>query len=210
MWTAINRPDFCGCPPCPLCFRWQEGDKAPMSGLHKMALDLLQKPLDDLSKEQQKELNGIARKMHKGGVAAFASPPDESPPPPADIGMSSTRRMQGWLRDRIQRAAPKPRQLTCDDVVVRQAEREATKKEKDKERNERLREAREMAKIFAEASAGQNQGGGRDPLGGVDPSYVRYCQERGIYDPREIYARFQQERMPSRPYMGIDGGSYYR
>jgi len=212
MWIAVcPQPlDFCGRPPCPLCFEWKGGDEV-VSGLRKMALDLLQKPLDGLSKDELKELNGVARKMHKGGVAAFASPPDESPPPPADIGMSSTRRLQGWLRDRIQREAPKPRQLTCDDIVARQAERDAAKKEKDKERNERLKEAREMAQILAEANKGQQdrqQYEEQQMLRNVDPQFVEYCRQRGIYSPQDIYARYQREYMtPNR--MSIDG-SFYR
>jgi len=195
MWIEVSpRPlDFCGRPPCPLCFQWGEGDKPPLSGLHKMALDLLQKPLDDLSKEERKELNGVARKMHKGGVEAFASPPDESPPPPADIGMSSTRALEGWLRERRQKEPPKPRQLTCDEVVARQAEREAAKKAERKKRDERLKEAREIAEVFAEADRGRQDRSSQEMLRGVDPGFVDYCRSRGIYDPREIFERYQRE-----------------
>lgn len=198
MWIAITpRPlDFCGQPPCPLCFQWKEGDKAPLSGLHKMALDLLQKPLDDLSKDQRKELNGVARKMHKGGIEAFASPPDESPPPPADIGMSEMRAMNGWLRERRQREAPKPRQLTCDEIYARKADQEAAEKAKRKEKQERLQEAREIAQIFAEADRGRQERQQYEEqrlLREVDPSFVAYCRDRGIFSPQEIYARYQRE-----------------
>lgn len=196
MWIAISPlpRDFCGRPPCPKCFEWKEGDQPPLSGLHKMALDLLQKPLDDLSKAQRRKLDRVGLKMHEGGISAFASPPDKSPPPPADIGMSSTRALQGWLRERRRReVTPKPRQLTCDEIYARKAEQEAAEKAKRKEKQERLQEAREIAQVFAEADRGRQQSGDEQMLREVDPSFVSYCRERGIYSAQEIYARWQRE-----------------
>jgi len=195
--AAPRRLDFCGQPPCPLCYRWtDEGGQPPINGLHKMALDLLQKGWDDLSKDERRDLEGIGRKIHKDGIAALASPPDELPPPPADIGMDSVRQIEGWLSERKRSMPAKPRVLTCDEIAERQGAKEAEQQRKAKERNERLKEAREVAQIFADAQRGQDERPQYEEqrmLRDIDPSFVSYCRDRGIMDPREIYSRWQRE-----------------
>jgi hypothetical protein len=199
MWIPLTPrpPDFCGRPPCGLCFQWQEGNGPTLGGKHKMALDLLQRSYDDLSKGERKQLDQLAKKIHRVGIAALASPPDKSPPPApmVDIGMSSTRQLEGWLKDRRRKEAPKPRQLTCDEVVALQAERDIAAKAKKKERDERLKEAREIAEIFAQTEGGQrrNQDYDQQLLRGVDPAFVRYCRDQGIFSAEAIYSRWQRE-----------------
>lgn len=205
MWVEITprRMDFCGQVGCPLCYAWRAGDNQPsMSGIEKIALDLIQKRLDELTADQRKELNGIARKIHKHGLGAFAGSPDESPPPDAaaDIGMSTAAQIDGWLRERRRTEAPKPRALNCDAIADRQAAREAEAKRKQKERDERLKEAREIAAVFATAQREQDERRQYEEqryLRGIDPGFVSYCRERGIRDPQEIAYRWQRERGPS-------------
>jgi hypothetical protein len=199
MWVPVSPlpPDFCGRPPCGLCFDWKEGADPALSGKHKMALDLLQKPFEALSKDERKALNSIAKKIHKEGIAAIATPLDENPPPSpvADIGMSSTRRLEGWLREKQRRELPKPRHLTCDEVIARQNERAKMEATKKKERDERLKEAREIAEVFAQTEAGnrRNQEYDQQLLRQVDPSFVRYCRDQGIFSAEAIYSRWQRE-----------------
>jgi len=192
MWSPVSPTpmDFCGRPPCPLCFRWQDGDSPPILGLQKIAFDLLQKSLGDLTKRERRKLYSVARRMHKGGLASLSRPIKKPPAPDAvDIGMSSARQLEGWLRDKRRKAVP-ARQLTLDEIAVRTETREAAQKAKQAERNERLKEAREIAQILAEAQPKQQSD---DALRGVDPSFVSYCNSRGIFDPREIMYRYQRE-----------------
>lgn len=197
-WVArVPMPrDFCGRPPCPLCFDWSEGESA-LSGLAKMALDLLCKPLDDATSGQRTQLNQIAKKIHAEGVGALAEPDNDSPPPAADIGMSSAQQMDGWLRERQQRPIPTDAIApTLDAIFDRKASREAEEKRKRKEREERLREAREVAQVFADAQRGQDERQRYEEqrlLREVDPAFVDYCRSRGIVSGQEIYARWRQE-----------------
>jgi hypothetical protein len=113
----------------------------------------------------------------------------------ADIGMSSTRQLEGRLKYRRQNTPPKPRQLTCDEVVARQNERAKTEAAKKKERDERLKEAREIAEVFAQTEGGnrRNQEYDQQLLREVDPSFVRYCRDQGIFSAEAIYSRWQRE-----------------
>lgn len=217
-WIAISPmpPDFCGCPPCPRCFQWQEGNGPPTSGLSKMALDLLAKPLDDLKASERRKLDGVVRKMHGGGIAALCRTPKKTPPPaPAvDIGMSSSRVLEGWLREKRRKEPPKPRVLTLDEIFARKAEQEAAEKVKRKEKEERLKEAREVAAVFAEAQRGQDERQRYEEqrlLRDVDPRFVEYCRERGISSVQEIYSRYQREYMRGPSYMvdPLKGNSRY-
>lgn len=208
MWIEIQpRPrDFCGQPPCPRCFHWQDGSSTPpLNGLHKMALDLLQKSWDDLSATERQEIEGLGRGIHKKGLAGLITTPEE--PSPAgeavDIGMSSVVQLEGWLRERKRTEQPKPRALNCDEIADRKAVREAKAAEKRKERAERMKEAREIAAVFAEAQQEQTsrqQYEEQRYLRNVDPSFVSYCRSRGTMDPREIAYLWERDRGP-RSYM---------
>jgi hypothetical protein len=180
-----------------------------ISGMAKMALDLLQKDISAVSKDERKQLKAVADRIHNEGLCVATVPADESPPPDAaaDIGMSDKAHINGWLRERRQEKPRAPRQLTCDEVYDRQNAKEAEEKRKAAERNERLKEAREIAKVFADAQPrDRGNGGEMEALqrAGVDPGFIRYMNERGIFNASEIYERAKREgamrpdlRMPS-------------
>lgn len=87
MWV-VKRPkrsDFCGCPPCGLCFDWVEpqrpvpewvtddtpipkGLQAPVDGLIKMTEDLTGKPFAEATKEEKEQVKGIAQDMHAKAI----------------------------------------------------------------------------------------------------------------------------------------------
>lgn len=76
MWvTKIPmRPDFCGCPPCPTCFDWTDGEHSPrIEGMVKFFRDLLgdKKP----TKKQKAELEKAADAIHVANKAAKTQPP---------------------------------------------------------------------------------------------------------------------------------------
>lgn len=114
MWIEINprREDFCGRPPCYLCYRWGENNGVGMSGLERMSLELTGKFLDELTEPEKVELKKAADRIHKGALMPSA-PVAELPP--ADLGMSDARHMDAWLAERKGPAVPfKPAQLTLD------------------------------------------------------------------------------------------------
>jgi glycerol-3-phosphate cytidylyltransferase-like family protein len=58
--------DFCGCPPCPLCYVWTDGDHpTPLDAIEKQALDLLgRKP----TPAERKKLREAAERVHVGNL----------------------------------------------------------------------------------------------------------------------------------------------
>jgi hypothetical protein len=116
MWIEITprRPDFCGCPPCTLCYRWGEDNGVGMSGLEKMSLELTGKFLDELTPIETTDLKAAADRIHSGALMTPLAPLAE-PPPQVDLGMSDAVHMDGWLAQHKPSAAPiKPVQLTLD------------------------------------------------------------------------------------------------
>lgn len=195
-------PDFCGRPPCPKCYAWAGGDE-PQS-LAQFALELLGRAPN---KEETKEAAKIAKRMHKQGLNVSAAP-DEEPPADTgavfvDIGMGSIEYQTRMLKQLREVPPPAPRALTCDEIADRQADREKRAKAKEKERQERLKEAREIAQVFADAQQQETKRREYNEqryLSNVDPSFVSYMRERGVVDPREISMRWEREYGP-RAYM---------
>lgn len=186
--------DFCGRPPCPLCFDWHGADSI-QDGMQHLAMELLQKPMEDLTTNQLMQLDNISNQLHDNGMVA-CKPDNSSPPPPADIGMSSARRMNGWLKHRPKPVERPEDRLNCDQVVARQQEREALEAREQKERDERLSEVREVAKAFSESKEPAMRSRRSDPLDGVPEDFLNYCYRKDIRDPREIYDRWQSYRNP--------------
>jgi len=64
MWIVKipKRYDFCGMPPCGLCFDWVEGESAPVDGIVKMARDVLGK--DSITAEEERQLIAAAEHVH--------------------------------------------------------------------------------------------------------------------------------------------------
>lgn len=141
MWIEITprRPDFCGSPPCPLCYRWGENNGVSMTGLERMSLELTGKFLDELTEAEKDELQKVADRIHAGALMVPA-PPLAEPPPVADLGMSDAAHIDGWLAQHKAPAAPiKPLQLTLDQrddwqAPAEKAVEDAAKKIKQKEK----------------------------------------------------------------------------
>lgn len=64
MWIVKipKRYDFCGMPPCGLCFDWVEGESAPVDGIVKMARDVLGK--ESITEEEERQLIAAAEHVH--------------------------------------------------------------------------------------------------------------------------------------------------
>lgn len=204
--------DFCGRQPCPKCYAWAGGSE-PQS-LARFAFELLGR---DPNKGETKEAEKIAKRMHKEGLNVTPAP-DQEPPSDTgatfvDIGMTPTEYQTRMLKQMRQTQAPKvERKFTCDEVADRQAVRDERAKAKEKERQERLKEAREIAKVFADAQQEETRRRDRDEqryLGGVDPSFVDYMRSRGVVDAREIAMRWEREYGP-RAYMSAVGKEPFR
>lgn len=138
MWIEITprRFDFCGRPPCDLCYRWGEDNGVGMSGLERMSLELTGKFLDELTPKEKEDLQKAADRIHKGALMPCV-PLDK--PPEADIGMSDAQHMQGWLAQHKSPSAPiKPVQLTLDqrddwqEPIEKKVEQDAKAKEEQK------------------------------------------------------------------------------
>lgn len=67
MWVprTPKRADYCGCPPCPLCFCWAGGESIT-DGIDQMALDMLGRPATD---GERTILQDSAEKIHAGNLA---------------------------------------------------------------------------------------------------------------------------------------------
>lgn len=144
MWLEITprRPDFCGQPPCPICYRWGENNGVSMTGLERMSLELTGKFLDELTETERTELQKVADRIHAGALMVPQPPLDK--PPDADLGMSDAAHMDGWLAQHKAPTVPiKPLQLTLDQRDDWQAPAEksvedAAKKAKDLEKLKEL------------------------------------------------------------------------
>jgi hypothetical protein len=176
MGWVVKKPkryDFCGCPPCPLCFVWQE--PAPpakteepkavakakpkvVDGMVKLALDLLGR--EPTSDSEVSQLKDIAETIHEKGVAGLT--PKKPPPSLAgsvkvveetvveiDIGLSSLDRANTFFRNLPKKKRDiKPAQPNCDEVYERAAAREEEQKAiKEAARKEKQR-MKEMVKLL--------------------------------------------------------------
>jgi hypothetical protein len=204
MWVEISprRPDFCGSPPCPVCYEWHD-DSGVLPGEEKMALDLMQKPFNTLTKSEVEQVIDVGIKIHREGLKVSAEPPTEQPPP--DIGMSRSKRLSRWLKLNVPKAPPPPRQLTCDEVIARQLDREADEKAKQEVREELIENAKEVAKAMKEVREEEQPNYNRNRrnqdsslFNGIDPDFVRYCQSKG-YSPEEVYRAWREYRMEQTP-----------
>lgn len=192
----VPRPmDFCGHPPCPRCYSWAGGDEA--SSLMQFAVGLLGRAPD---KKEFRKIDIIAARLHERGLVTADEPeqPKDDGAYFEDLGMASLEQHNGLIKA-LHQSKPVERKLTCDEIADRQADREERAKAKRKERDERLKEAREVAQVFAEADRGckeREQYEEQRLLREVDPRFIEYCRERGIFSAQEIYSRYMRS-----PYM---------
>lgn len=198
-------PDFCGRPPCPKCYAWAGGSET--QSLAQFAFELLGRTPNKAETEQSEK---IARRLHREGLSVVAAP-GESPPSDTmetvvDIGMTPTEYQTRMLKQMRTTQVPNvDRKFTCDEVADRQAVRDEQAKTQERQREERLKEAREVAKVFADAQRDERRQELQDEryLRDVDPDFVRYMRQRGVTDPREIAFSwdFEVRRNPSYRYM---------
>jgi hypothetical protein len=69
MWVprTPKRADFCGCPPCPICYAWADGNGTdPVDGIEQMARDMLGRAP---SPQEKATLEQSAEKIHIGNLA---------------------------------------------------------------------------------------------------------------------------------------------
>lgn len=103
MWVPIDPlPDyFCGCPPCPICFRWCEPAtefKPPsiIHGIDKFALDLVGVTTGNMDSAEYAQIKQLADQVHVRNLArkdAFAEADEE-------------QRMARWLAHQRKQAKP--------------------------------------------------------------------------------------------------------
>jgi hypothetical protein len=86
MWVpkVPRRPDFCGCPPCPLCYDWADEGKEVMQGFLKFCLDMLGRTLEDalsrlptpeLRDQFRNQMRELADRVHQDKVDAAGVDP---------------------------------------------------------------------------------------------------------------------------------------
>lgn len=158
MWIEITprRPDFCGRPPCQICYRWGEDNGVSMSGLERMSLELTGKFLDELTKTEKIELQKAADRIHSG--ALLVPPPMTEEPPQADLGMSDAAHLDGWLAQHKAPAVPlKPVQLSLDQRNDWQAPTQKAV-EQEAQKVKEIEKAKELATV------------------GPGPDYARYAK----------------------------------
>jgi hypothetical protein len=135
MWVprTPRRPDFCGCPPCPLCFDWAEDNRIE-SGMTKYIRDILGADRQSTAQEK-KTLDDVAEKIH---AANLARPQQIEEQVREQQEAQNTRWCAVGIAQlaktrRIEAARPKPapRAVTCDDIDVEKkiADLEAEEKE---------------------------------------------------------------------------------
>lgn len=75
-----KRSDFCGCPPCGLCFDWVDDEpRAPIvDGLVKMAEDVTGKPIAKVTEPELKVVKAAAQEIHERNLAGIV-PPEVQP-----------------------------------------------------------------------------------------------------------------------------------
>jgi hypothetical protein len=139
MWVprTPKRADFCGCPPCPICFCWAGGDTLT-DGMDKFAQDVLGEPRAPTAAEK-KILDESAERIHVGNLERAKQPEvpldrealiaaaDE-----ADRRQGMQRQMSYFLKQKRQEAehpAPKPlNTITCDGMDLSYIEEEERRK----------------------------------------------------------------------------------
>jgi hypothetical protein len=137
MWIprTPRRPDFCGCPPCPLCFDWASDEGLKIEdGMQKFTRDMLG---DRAPSAQEKEtLDEAADRVHLGNLnrKIEQEAAQEQRLLAEDIHWIERKTSEIAAQRRAEAARPAPappRTVTCDDIDVEdkiaelaQAERE--------------------------------------------------------------------------------------
>lgn len=119
MWIpkVPRRWDFCGCPPCGLCFNWVAPRREPktvkesdpivceeivMDGLVKMTEDLLGKPAEQATLEEKAQVEKVALQIHERNIINAAS--GEGPKAPEGGATFEQEEENKWFEAAINRA----------------------------------------------------------------------------------------------------------
>lgn len=173
MWVpkVPRRWDFCGCPPCGLCFDWAEPRREPkvvrqeepnftelevrvMAGLDKMVEDLLGKPADQATPEEKGKVELVAEQMHERNIIRAAS--GEPPPEPEGGATFQEAENQKWFEKRIAEKAKNQqaereyqerlnRRKNLDSIDWNEETKKAEKEQEEKLKKEAEAEARKQA-----------------------------------------------------------------
>lgn len=143
MWVIKipQRPDFCGQPPCPLCYDWAEDngvDNTVQEGLERFSLDLLGKKLADTTEAEFEQLKKLGCDIHMQKVDLAPNIPEQLPPAQSILeGETSDEEwLNRWLREHRGTETKPERQLTIDEI----ADRKVARKRAKTERKERVKE----------------------------------------------------------------------
>jgi hypothetical protein len=112
------RPDFCGCPPCPLCFDIVDDAGGRVDGFESMVRSLAGKGSEELAPEARAELEGAAESIHAANLARAQDP--DAALREADRRQHLERQLAQGLRDaRIATKRPQQRAAgaTLDELL---------------------------------------------------------------------------------------------
>lgn len=113
-----QRPDFCGCPPCPLCYVWVDENHVDLGiSLQKFTQDLLQtegKPTVAQLIEGKKAAQALHERVQNAPLST------EPPPDIADNADLNAAMLRQIHREKTEPTKRKPRVLTCDEIADRQ------------------------------------------------------------------------------------------
>jgi hypothetical protein len=205
MWVEKNPlpPDFCGEPPCSICYDWADDNGVRMPGMEKFALDLIGRV--EISEGERVQLMKLAEKIHVEGL------PVSEPivPAPAgkvfDIGMSPTERTRLMMRQFRPATPPKVAPVCLDhmedieEVVDRQI---ADDKAKVSDAEAQQRMNNEMNRLIDQRLSGRVPAGvirdymGCPELAGVPPSFVEMvlADRKTMVPPQEIRYLWESDK----------------
>ena len=165
-----KRYDFCGCPPCPLCFDFVEPapsvseripddaviprdllapDAVVVDGLDKMAEVLLDKPIEEITKEEKAKVKDVAEDLHQGNIVRKVEgnpPPEEgatfkSPEEEAFFWKDVTQKREFREKEKAyQKELTKPKSLDQQDWGASEEAKELQKSDEEV-KNESLKKA---------------------------------------------------------------------
>lgn len=142
MWVPKipRRYDFCGCPPCGLCFDWLEPERPveiteedPIEATAGYRIDGVRKMVEDIvgpnsTEEQRRQIYEGAILVHEKNKLNAAKDPVESHQESLDEGFTR-RGVESFLRQKAVEASvvKKPvNYITCDSIADKAAEKKTT------------------------------------------------------------------------------------
>lgn len=164
-----RRYDFCGRPPCGLCFDWVDPTPPPppdeplvvcepvrVDGVMKMTEDLTGKPRNEITQAEYDQVKGIAEDMHNRALVEILDPP-----PPEDPGTTfQEAEDEKWFWKNLNIAAEaarvekayqeelkKPKSLDQMDWGASEEAKKLVEQESEEKKEELKRKAKEAKEI---------------------------------------------------------------